>query len=48
MRMSFRLTLSLVLGVTILSSLFTVFQVKAEKRSLQKKLENRASILAEA
>jgi trehalose 6-phosphate synthase len=46
--MSFRLISSLVLGVTLLSTLFALFQVKAEKRSLRKELENRAAILAES
>jgi trehalose 6-phosphate synthase len=48
MRMSFRLILSLVVGVTLLSFLFAVFQVKAEKRSLRRELNSRASILAES
>ena len=48
MRMSFRLIFSLVLGVTLLSLGFAVFQVKAEKRSRQKELENRAALLAES
>jgi trehalose 6-phosphate synthase len=47
MRMSLRLILSLVVGVTLLSFLFAVFQVKAEKRGLQKELENRAAMEGE-
>ncbi|MDR3677019.1 MAG: hypothetical protein P4N24_16130, partial [Acidobacteriota bacterium] len=47
MRMSFRLILLLVVGVTCLSLIFAVFQVKAEKRGLQKELENRASMVGE-
>jgi uncharacterized protein (DUF58 family) len=47
MRLSLRLIFSLVLGVTLLLFLFAVFQVKAEKRGLQKELENRAAIVGE-
>jgi trehalose 6-phosphate synthase len=47
-RISFRLIFSLVIGITLLSFLFAMFQVKAEKRSLRKELENRAAILAES
>jgi trehalose-6-phosphate synthase len=47
MRVSLRLILSLVVGVTLLSLLFAVFQVKREKRGLQKELENRAAMLGE-
>ncbi len=46
--MSFRLICSLIVGVTLLSFGFAAFQVKAEKRSLQRELENRAAILAES
>ncbi len=48
MRISFRLTFSLILGVTLLSLLFAVFQGRAEKRSLQKELENRAAIFGDS
>ena len=48
MRMSLRLIFSLVVGVTLLSFLFAMFQVKAEKRGLQKELENRAAIVGES
>jgi len=48
MRMSFRLIFSLIIGVTLLSFLLAVFQVKAEKRSLRRELNNRAAILAES
>jgi trehalose-6-phosphate synthase len=47
MRMSLRLIFSLIVGVTLLSFLFAMFQVKAEKRGLQKELENRAAIVGE-
>ncbi len=48
MRISIRLIISLVVGVTLLSILFAVFQVKAEKRGLRKDLENRAAIVGES
>jgi len=48
MRISLRLIISLVVGVTLLSILFAVFQVKAEKRGLRKELENRAAIVGES
>jgi len=48
MRMSLRLILSLVFGVTLLSVLSAVSQVKTEKRRLQKDLENRAAIVGES
>ncbi len=48
MRMSFRLIFSLILGVTLLSLLFAVFQGRAEKRSLQKELESRAAIFGDS
>ena len=38
MRISLRLIVSLVVGVTLLSILFAVFQVKAEKRGLRKRI----------
>ena len=47
MRVSLRLIFSLVVGVTLLSFLFALFQVKAEKRRLQRELENRAAIVGE-
>ena len=47
MRVSLRLIFSLVVGVTLLSLLFAVFQVKREKRGLQRELENRAAMLGE-
>jgi len=48
MRMSLRLVFSLIVGVTVLSYLFALFQVRAEKRALRKELTNRAEILAES
>ena len=48
MRMSLRLAFSLIVGVTVLSYLFALFQVRAEKRGLRKELTNRAEILAES
>jgi trehalose 6-phosphate synthase len=47
MRMSLRLILSLVVGVTLLSFLFAMFQVKTEERGLQRELQNRAAIVGE-
>jgi len=47
MRISLRLIVSLVVGVTLLSIPFAVSQVKTEKRGLRKELENRASIVGE-
>ena len=47
MRMSFRLILSLVVGVTVLSFLFAMFQVKSEKRGMQRELENGAAVVGE-
>src|SRR5579872_6800351 len=47
MRVSLRLILSLVVGVTLLSLLFAIFQVKREKRGLQRELENRSAMLGE-
>src|ERR1700690_3567050 len=48
MRISLRLIISLVVGVTLLSILFAVSQVKAEKRGLRKELENRAAIVGDS
>jgi trehalose-6-phosphate synthase len=48
MRNSLRLIISLVVGVTLLSILFAVSQVKAEKRGLRKELENRAAIVGDS
>jgi len=48
MRMSVRLIVSLILGVTLLSAVFAVFQERAEKRGLRNDLAKRAEILAES
>ena len=48
MRVSLRLIFSLVVGVTILSLPFAVFQTKREKRALRRDLENRAVITGES
>ena len=48
MRMSFRLIASLIVGVSLVSVLFAVFQVKEEKRGLRNELAKRAEILAES
>jgi trehalose 6-phosphate synthase len=48
MRIRLRLIISLVVGVTLLSILFALFQVKAEKRGLRKELESRAAIVGES
>lgn len=47
MRMSLRLIFSLVVGVTLLSFLFAVFRVRAEKRGQKRELENRAAIVGD-
>jgi alpha,alpha-trehalose-phosphate synthase [UDP-forming] len=47
MRMSFRLIVSLVLAITLVSLLFAVYQVETENRSKRNELERRAQILAE-
>ena len=48
MRLRFRLIISLILGITTVSLLFTLSQVRAEKRGLRAELEKRAQILAES
>jgi len=48
MRMSFRLIFSLIVGVTLLSVVFAIFQQRAEKRGLRNDLAKRAEILAES
>ena len=48
MRMSLRLIVSLVLGVTLLSIVFAIYQVKAEKRGMRKELETHATIVSES
>src|SRR5271157_1655865 len=48
MRLSLRLIGSLIVGVTLLSAVFAIFQQKAEKRGLRNDLGKRAEILAES
>jgi cell division protein FtsL len=48
MRMSFRLIVSLVLAITLVSLLFTAYQVETENRSKRNELERRAQILAQS
>jgi trehalose-6-phosphate synthase len=47
MRITLRLILSLVLGITLVASLFDLLQVQQEKRRLREDLERRAAVLAE-
>ncbi len=48
MRMSLRLIFSLIVGVTLVSVFFAIFQVKAEKTGLRNELGKRAEVLAES
>jgi trehalose-6-phosphate synthase len=48
MRISLRLIISLIVGVTLLSILFAYSEVKTEKRVLRNDLQNRAELLAES
>jgi trehalose 6-phosphate synthase len=48
MRISLRLIVSLIVGVTLLSAAFAIFQQRAEKRGLRNDLAKRAQILAES
>jgi trehalose-6-phosphate synthase len=48
MRISFRLILLLIIGVTLVSIMFTVFQVRAETRRRRNELMKRAEVLAES
>jgi trehalose 6-phosphate synthase len=48
MRMSLRLIFSLIVGVTLLSFLLALFQVRAANRGLRQELENRAGIMGES
>lgn len=48
MRISFRLILSLIIGVTLVSIMFSVFQVRGEKRGRRNELVKRAEVLAES
>jgi len=48
MRLRFRLIISLIIGITVLSLLFAISRVRTEKRELRTGLEGRAQILAES
>ena len=48
MRLTFRLVLSLVLGLALVSLAFSYYQVRADKTQLRKDLERRAEVLAES
>jgi trehalose-6-phosphate synthase/uncharacterized membrane protein affecting hemolysin expression len=48
MRISLRLIVSLILGVTLLSAVFAIIQQRAEKRGMRNDLAKRAEILAES
>ena len=48
MRISLRLIFSLIVGVTLLSVVFAIFQQRAEKRGLRNDLAKRTEILAES
>jgi trehalose 6-phosphate synthase len=48
MRISLRLIISLILGVTLVALLFAYSEVKAEKRALRSDLQNRAELLADS
>ena len=46
--LSLRLILSLILAITLVSFLFSYYQVRQEKRTLRADLERRPSVLAES
>jgi len=48
MRISLRLIISLILGVTVVALLFAFSEVKAEKRALRNDLQNRSELLADS
>jgi trehalose 6-phosphate synthase len=48
MRLSFRLILSLIFAVTIVSVLFALYQVQADRRARRNELEKRAQLMAES
>ena len=48
MRITFRLILSLVVGVTLVALVFSYFQVRQEERRLREETERRAAVLAES
>jgi alpha,alpha-trehalose-phosphate synthase [UDP-forming] len=47
-RLNIRLIVSLILGITLVSLIFSYFEVLAQKRSLRQDLEHRAEVLAES
>src|SRR5437764_13333961 len=48
MRITFRLIVSLISGVTLVALLFTYLEVKEEKHGMREELERRAEVLAES
>ena len=46
--LSFRLIVSLIVGITLVSLAFSYNEVRVEKRGLRKDLEHRAEVLAES
>src|SRR5271154_3711534 len=48
MRLSFRLILSLIFAVTLVSVLFALYQVQADRRARRNDLEKRAQLMAES
>ena len=48
MRMSFRLIISLVVAVTVVSILFAIYQVREDSKARRVELEKRAQVLAES
>jgi len=48
MRITFRLMVSLISGVTLVAFLFTYIEVKEEKRGMRDELQRRAEVLAES
>ena len=48
MRLSVRLILSLIFAVTIVSVLFALYQVQADRRTRRNELEKRAQLMAES
>jgi len=48
MRMSLRLIVSLIVGISLVTSVFAFYQVRAAKQALRNDLARRAEILAES
>jgi alpha,alpha-trehalose-phosphate synthase [UDP-forming] len=48
MRITFRLIVSLISGVTLVAFMFTYLEVKEEKRGMREELQRRAEVLAES